>query len=116
MCGRRRSAVPTNFDAVKKIVSDEVVKAVVAGGGALGDREEAAKTISSAQSPQQLAGVIANYKHLMSGQLSGLKKQYETSTMRNDFNQFLLPDTITQLEKPPQTAGGDGWSIKLKGQ
>lgn len=80
---------PTNFVAAKKIVSDEIVKAIVGSGGGVADREEAARTISSANSPAQLKGVINTYKELMKGQLGGLRQQYETSTGRKDFDRFL---------------------------
>lgn len=91
---------PTNFEAAKQIVADEVVKAIVgSGSGALGDREEAAKTIRSQSSPAQLAGTIGTYKELMAGQLSGLKRQYEQSTYRKDFDRFLSDEAKTQLER-----------------
>ena len=82
-------AAPTNFEAAKHIVADEVVKAIVGSGGALADREAAAKTIQAANSPAQLKGVIGTYKELMRGQLDGLQQQYEGSTGRKDFDRFL---------------------------
>jgi hypothetical protein len=88
---------PTNFDAAKQIVADEVVKAVVGAGGALADREEAARTINAAQSPAQLTSAIRTYKELMGGQLKGLKNQYEQSTGRKDFERLLNPETIGEL-------------------
>jgi hypothetical protein len=80
---------PTNFNAAKKIVADEIVKAIVGSGGGVADREEAASTVSAANSPEQLKGVINTYKELMRGQLGGLRLQYEQSTGRNDFDRFL---------------------------
>lgn len=88
---------PTNFDAAKAIVGDEIVKAIVGGGGALADRENAQNQINKAESPEQLRGVIQTYKDLMGGQLRGLKKQYESSTDRKDFDKKLFPETIKQL-------------------
>lgn len=88
---------PTNFDAAKAIVGDEIVKAIVGGGGALADRENAQNQINKAESPEQLRGVIQTYKELMGGQLRGLKKQYESSTGRDDFNKKLFPETLQQL-------------------
>jgi len=82
---------PTNFEAAKKVVADEVVKAIVGTGGGVTDREEAAKTIAAANSPAQLKGVIGTYKELMRGQLHGLQQQYEVSTGRKDFDKFLSP-------------------------
>jgi hypothetical protein len=80
---------PTNFAAVKKIVGDEIVKAVVGSGGGVEDRRDAANTIAKANSEAQLKGVIGQYKELMRGQLGGLKQQYEQATKRKDFDRFL---------------------------
>jgi hypothetical protein len=102
-------AAPTDFKAVQGLVMDEVVKAVIGGAGALGDREEAHSTVSTSNSPQQLKSAINKYKDLMGGQLSGFQRQYEQSTGRKDFDRFLSDDTKTQLlahrTKPTETAG-----------
>lgn len=88
------SAAPTNFEAAKKIVSDEITKAIIGGASALGDREENAKSIMAYNSPEQLAGAIATYKDLMGGQLHGLRDQYVRSTHRTaeQFNKDFLTD------------------------
>lgn len=88
---------PTNFNAAKKIVGDEIVKAIVGAGGGVADREEAARTISAANSPAQLKGVISTYKDLMNGQLAGLRQQYQVSTGRDDFDKFLSADSKSEL-------------------
>lgn len=93
---------PSNFNAAKQIVGDEIVKAIVGSGGGVSDREEAAHNISAASSPQQLAGVIKTYQGLLGGQLKGLKQQYEKSTGLNDFEDYLAPETRTRLEKNSQ--------------
>jgi hypothetical protein len=96
---------PTNFDAAKKIVGDEVVKAIVGAGGGVHDREEAARVIASANSPAQLKGAIGTYQELMRGQLDGLQQQYEASTGRKDFNKFLsqhAQDTRGPASNSPQ--------------
>lgn len=90
---------PTNFDAAKAIVGDEIIKAIVGGGGALADRENAQNQINRANSPQQLRGVIQTYKELMAGQLSGLKKQYSDTTHRDNFDSRLSPEAKTELER-----------------
>ena len=92
-------AAPTNFEGAKKIVADEVVKAIVGSGGGVADREEAARSIQAASSPAQLRGVINTYKELMHGQLNGLRQQYEQSTGKNDFDRFLS----TQVKTPTLT-------------
>jgi hypothetical protein len=96
-------AAPVTFDAMKKVVADELVKAVVGSGGGVADREEAAHSMDATQSPEQMAQVISNYKGLMGGQLNGLRKQYEEGTGLADFERFLLPITKAELE-PPETA------------
>lgn len=83
----------TNFESVKKIVADEIVKAVVGGGttgGALADRKALEENIRAANSPAQLQGVITMYKELMRGQLEGKEKQYEAATGKKDFSERLL--------------------------
>jgi hypothetical protein len=91
-------SAPTNFEGAKKIVADEVVKAVVGSGGGVADREEAARTIQAANSPAQLRGVIDTYKELMHGQLNGLRQQYEQSTNLKDFDKYLSPSVKAGME------------------
>lgn len=98
---------PTNFDAAKKIVADEIVKGIVGSGGGVHDREEAARVIASANSPAQLAGIIKTYKELLGGQLKGLRQQYEETTGRKDFERFIKEGTRRELEggkKTPSSA------------
>ena len=95
--------IPTNFNAAKKIVADEIVKGIVGSGGSVSDREEAANTINAANSPAQLKGVIDTYKQLLGGQLSGLKQQYETTTGKKDFNKFISPNTQKNIGDHSQT-------------
>lgn len=94
-------AAPSNFDAAKKVVADEIVKAIVGAGGGVADREEAARTINSASSPAQLAGVVETYKELIGGQLSSLQQQYEQSTGRKDFSRFLSKPVIDYARDHP---------------
>jgi hypothetical protein len=113
-------AAPTNFEAVKHIVGDEVVKAVTGGAGALGDREAIAKAIDSANSPTQLKGVIKNFKELSIGQLNGLEQQYRSGSGRDDFEQYLdAPARLmrTQHGGTPAPAAAPalpaGWTVKV---
>lgn len=110
---------PTDFNAVKRIVADEVTKAVLGSGGALGDRKAADDAINSANSPAQLKGVIDNYKKLMGGQLAGIEQQYTASTGKKDFrNRFLTPTTQAALgnssaaSSPAAATGGVDTSNK----
>jgi len=95
---------PTEFSAIKKIVGDEIVKAVIGGGGGVADREEAANTISRANSPEQLKQVMAKYRDLMKGQLSGLRQQYIASTGKQDFDKFLTQEGLTAAGRPQRRA------------
>lgn len=95
--------IPTNFNAAKKIVADEIVKGIVGSGGGVADREEAANSINAANSPAQLKGVIDTYKQLLGGQLSGLKQQYEVSTGKKDFNKFISENTQKNIGDHSQT-------------
>lgn len=92
------SPAPTNFVAAKKIVADEIVKAIVGSGGGVQDREEAARSIDAANSPAQLKGVISTYKDLMRGQIGGLRQQYEATTGRNDFDTKYLSESGRVVE------------------
>lgn len=96
---------PTEFSAIKKIVGDEIVKAVIGGGGGVADREEAANTISRANSPEQLKQVTAKYRDLMKGQLGGLRQQYIASTGKTDFDKFLTTEGLSATGRPQRRAG-----------
>lgn len=100
------SPAPTNFDAAKKVVADEVVKAIVGSGGGVHDREEAARVIAAANSPAQLKGVIKTYQDLMVGQLGGLEQQYRTTTNRDDFNKYLSPQAQSMFHPTGQAPAG----------
>jgi hypothetical protein len=104
---------PTNFVAAKKIVSDEIVKAIVGSGGGVTDREEAAKTISAANSPAQLKGVISTYKELMKGQLNGLRDQYKATTGKEDFDTKYLSEAGRKVSHGGPQSGGSERQVKL---
>lgn len=90
---------PTNFNAAKQIVTAEVIKAVVASGGGVTERQEAERNFANANSPAQLKGVIDTYKQLLGGQLKSLNLQYENTTGRKDFEKKLTPDAKATLSK-----------------
>lgn len=85
-------AAPTDFDGVKKIVGDELVKAIQGGAGGVFDRKEIQETLSSANSPAQLASMVNRYKQLAKGQLQGLEKQYESQSGKKDFRERFLTE------------------------
>ncbi|WP_445222260.1 hypothetical protein ACKWRH_21635 [Bradyrhizobium sp. Pa8] len=106
---------PTNFDGVKALVGDEIVKAVVGSAGALADREEVKKDLDRASSPQQLAQLVEKYKKLALGQLHGLQKQYETSTGLKNFGDMLLPGTLKALGGASEEKKGDAGTVSKDG-
>lgn len=91
------SELPTDFNAAKQIVGDEVVKAVIGSAGALQDREDMKAQLNQASSWPQLAGAIQTYKTLMRGQLGGLQQQYEVSTGKKDFLSRLSDKTRKEI-------------------
>ncbi len=91
---------PTTFEGIRDIVGDELIKAVLGGAGALGDRVSLQKTFAKAGSPEQLQQMADRYTDLMAGQLVGLRKQFVDSTKLPEsvFEQKLLPETVKALE------------------
>jgi hypothetical protein len=97
------SPKPTNFEAVKDILADEVVKGVLGAAGGIEDRKAMASKIKTSSSPAQLNGALNSWTELLSGQVSGLKTQYESSTGRKDFDQKLNPRTREALAAVSKT-------------
>jgi hypothetical protein len=100
------SPAPTNFDAAKQIVTAEVIKAVVASGGGVTERQEAERNFAAANSPQQLKGIINTYKQLLGGQLNSLNLQYENTTGRKDFDKKLTGEAKNVVKELRGSAGG----------
>jgi len=94
------SPAPTNFDAARQIIGQEIVKAVVTNGGGVQEREETKAYIDKARSEDQLFGLVHTYERLMAGQLHGLQQQYQGGGGRKDFEKtFLRPETRETLER-----------------
>lgn len=92
---------PTNFDAAKRIVGAEIIKALgVAGAGTEAERREAGDAFMKARSPQQIEGAITTVQKLLTGQLKGLRQQFKVATGRGEevFNEMLLPGTLKFLD------------------
>tara|TARA_R110000868_G_scaffold33454_1_gene121430 strand:+ start:5955 stop:7721 length:1767 start_codon:yes stop_codon:yes gene_type:complete len=103
---------PGNFNAVKEILADEIVASVVPGVGALADRQAIKKTILASSSPEQLKGIVANYKELIGGQLNGLETQYKAGTGRSDFKaRYLTPAAVQGLMPPSASTGGGAGAV-----
>lgn len=100
---------PTNFDAVKNVIGQEVVKAIVAGGGSAGERDEAAKAFSSAASPDQLNGAISHYRMVMQAQQENLLAQRRSAGLRDE----TLP-SYSRSTTRPNTAPSQGAVVPIK--
>lgn len=92
---------PTDFEAVKGIVADELAKAVIGGAGALGDRKSISDTINAAMDPTALRSVIKRYQELMEGQRTGLADQYKSGGGNN-------ANVLSLLNKNKPAAAGAG--------
>lgn len=90
---------PTDFDGIKQVVGQEVVKAVVANGGSAGEREEAATSFSNARSKEQLKSLMGKYRMVMQAQADNLMEQRRAAG---------LPDST--LPKYNQGHGDNGGS------
>jgi hypothetical protein len=99
------AALPNSIQAVGDIVTDELAKAVLGGAGALGDREKIAKRVAAnSNTAGQMLDLLDKYTKLSSGQLEGLKQQFEAQTGRKDFNTFLTPDAQKLFEDKQSAA------------
>ena len=101
------STAPTDFAGVKKIVGDEIIKAIQGGAGALGDRKAIEDALSAANSPAQLASLINRFKELAGGQLGGLAQQYKSATGKTNFeDRFLMPEARKVFKTGSAAVGG----------
>jgi len=88
--------------------------------GELADREELRAPLVAAGSPQQITGAINGYKALMAGQLKGLRKQYEDTTGKKDFDNRVRETTRNALLTRPNSDSSQGnvtntgikWSVE----
>jgi len=99
---------PTDFNAVKRIVADELNKAVIGGVGALGDRKAIDETINAASGPVALRSVINRYQQLMEGQRNGLADQYKSGGGNNAEVLKLLGKSKTAEGAAPAASQGAG--------
>lgn len=73
----------TNFQAIAPIVGQEVVKAIIANGGSMAEREEAAKVFSTNKSPEQLAEGIQQLRIVMGAQKKNLLEQRRAAGLKD---------------------------------
>jgi hypothetical protein len=99
-----------NFDAAKDIVSKEVMKAIIAGGGGEGERTHLAAQLDNAKSPAQLKGVISQYRNLMGAQYGNLLEQRRAAGL-SDTTLPKYTDTSVSATKP----SSGQWGIQKVG-
>jgi hypothetical protein len=68
-----------SFNTARGIVSDEITKFIIGGGGALADREQLQQQLDAANSPEALQKVTNTLRTLMAGQVKGLQGQFVNS-------------------------------------
>lgn len=91
-----------NLQAAQQLVGNEIINSTIAqgrSGGALGDREEIAKNLNAAASPEILLSNIDNvYKPAIRAQLNSTRQYYKAATGLDDFDKkYLLPETRSLL-------------------
>lgn len=110
--GKIGHTAPNNFDAIRDIAGNEIVKAVLGSAGALKDREELRTRINSSQNEEQLAGVINEYKELFAGRIRAIKQRWEANVPPGvnygSFEDRLLPETRKALGLLEATKGAAG--------
>lgn len=94
-------SAPTTLAGLKQIVTGEIQRAATGGMGTEADRANLQKSLDEARSPQQLQDMTNGFRALLTGQLRGLKRQYESSTGFKDgpfaFDTKLDPETLKVL-------------------
>jgi hypothetical protein len=102
---------PVDFDVAKKIVADELVKAVLGNNAGTGaERLELQADFDRSSSPEQLKGVIQTARRLMLGQMRGLEFQYagQDEKRQGTFREKLFDHTKEALETTDKAGKGGG--------
>jgi hypothetical protein len=102
---------PPTYAAAVQIVGQEITKAIVGAGGGEREREQAAKNLQAALSPEGRVGAFGGLRTLMVGQLGGLEQQYKSSTHKSNFSD-LLTDKAREYYKPASGSAGQSFSTE----
>jgi hypothetical protein len=94
------------LDTAKTIVSDEIDRFFINGGGALEDRKALKDKLANANSPPALHEVTDTLRQLMAGQMNGLRSQYEDNVPGGNF----IADKVKH-QSVLDTLGWDGNSF-----
>lgn len=90
---------PTNYQALANMAAGEASKAVLAGGGGEGERDEIASPFKSVNGPDALKGAVQTTTTALAGKTEALRNAWDVSTKgtQGDFNQFLMTPTKKAL-------------------
>lgn len=94
----------TNFNTVKKAVSDEVTRVWRQAGGSAEDIKAAQDNLDAAGSPAQLHQAIATYGDLLESKLTAFQSQFQQGMGTSDV-QMVTPAARATLNKLEQKAG-----------
>lgn len=94
------SPVPPTFDAAKRIIAAEVVRAITgASGGGVTDRREIGETMDRAKSPQQINAVADIYQRLLAAQMKARGRVYEYAQGQKLEDSILLSPKAKEIYK-----------------
>lgn len=85
------------LDTAKTIVSDEIDKFFINGGGAEKDRQHLQDRLQNVNSPTGLHEVTNTLRQLMAGQMNGLRSQYEDNTGRDFLKDHVKDPSVLQV-------------------
>jgi hypothetical protein len=88
-------------EAAAEFVAGEMVKAATGAQGSMSERQTLEKRLMGANTPAEWNKVIDDQLKLAHGRYDAMRKNYESSTKRKDFNDLIgLPDEVaTQFTK-----------------
>ena len=110
----------TNFNTVRKAVTDELTRTWRQAGGAEADIRTWAESLNASQSPDQLKGAMATIGHLLESKLSAIEQQRDQVLGKYGSDiQIVFPKSRAVLDKiegntTAPTAAGAG-RVRVKG-
>lgn len=110
----------TNFDTLKDALAGEIDSILAKGQSTVSGRADAKSHITSAQSPEQLAGYVKTQIPILGSKLASLDYQYHQAMGEKDPFQALSPEAKAVLSKhgfdpkhPTQQSGGGDGSVVM---
>lgn len=108
------STAPTNFEAARQILGNEIVKGITGAAGGVEDRAKSQEVMGS-KSPQQMLETAQTLRKLLGGQLTGLEQQYQAGTYgRKDFKDKYLTPAARKAFDGAQSKGSAAGGAPVK--